>query len=146
MSKKLNLLKLEDKKLCNIQTCKEKDLKLPPTKRTLKKEGGKCFCVFFFFFPLCKRLSVKISNRSVISCKNLQTFLCLDGVHAKKQNYDGEEEEEEERVVVRKDKCLASAFQHRSMSSAILFASIDAPSKPRFVNPTAYSPHSPFQP
>lgn len=32
------------------------------------------------------------------------------------------------------------------MSSAILLASMDAPSNPRFVNPTAYSPHSPFQP
>lgn len=42
--------------------------------------------------------------------------------------------------------CVASAFQLCSISSAILFASIDAPSKPRFVNPTAYSPFSPFHP
>lgn len=32
------------------------------------------------------------------------------------------------------------------MSSAILAASMDVPSNPRFENPTAYNPHSPFQP
>lgn len=43
-------------------------------------------------------------------------------------------------------RCFASYLEHWWMSSAILLASIDAPSNPRFVNPTAYSPHSPFQP
>ena len=41
---------------------------------------------------------------------------------------------------------VLAAFKQCSISSAILFASMDAPRRPRLVKPTAYSPFFPFHP